>query len=81
MDRFSHDEYVNLEHKRRLLPQQGIQAFSGAERFDSTSGFGRTMERFKEAMDIGRSEDIARDPMRALLENPATGHVCGGKPP
>lgn len=81
MDRFSRDEHVNVLYKRQLLPQHGIRVFSVAERFDSSTGSGRTMERIREAMDIGRSEEIARDTMRAMVQNAAVGHVCGGKAP
>lgn len=81
MDRFSRDEYVNIYYKRQLLPQHNIRVFSVAERFDNNTGTGRTMERIREAMDIGRSEEIARDTMRAMVQNANAGHVCGGKAP
>jgi len=81
MDRFSRDEYVNFLYKRQVLPQHGIQVFSLAERFDNSTGSGRTMERIREAMDIGRSEEIARDTMRAMVQNASEGNVCGGKAP
>ena len=81
MDRFSRDEFVNFHYKRQVLPQLGVQLFSIAERIDNSTGSGRTMERIREAMDIGRSEEIARDTMRAMVQNAAEGHVCGGKTP